>query len=1163
MTIAEDIYHAALSADVLLYMKEGQLAYRSVSGSVPEGLRRQVMDHKASIIEFLLMKEAAMASQPTSMASLTPADDRAGSPMSGAQQRVWFAHQQSEDGSLFNIQGCFAFDGVLDRTSFELAIRQLLVRHEVLRTSFVERGGGIDRSVQVLGETPLAVIDLSSLPENEQAKEVRSLIAADLKQPFDLSQGQLLRVMLLRLSHTRHVAVFNVHHIASDGWTVGLLIKELCSAYTAYVAGDSAEPTPARLQYADFATWQDGYLQGDVLDAGMSFWRSTLEGLPQLHSLPMDKQRPAKQTFRGERVRTLVEGPLRERVRQFCQQRRVTLFMFLDTALAVLLSMYGNENDVVVGTPVAGRTLAETESMVGLFINTVALRCLVDPTQSFDALLQQNKISILAALANQHVPFERVAEALGHRRSLSHSPVFQLWFVLQNNEDIRFSLPDCTVTEYTDVLPPAAKYELNLYAREAAGTIELDWIFNTDLFDESSIQYVASEFTQLLQSLVDAPEAACHAHAIFSGSAAGTEAGPLPAYVQQLVASDSALLDQIMTSMAAHEHRAAVITETGTYTYGELERLSRKYVAAIAATTSSARVGLLMDRGAHVVAVMLAALKLGRTYVPLDVGHPQARLRYMIEHSQCDLIICDPASRELASALSSNLEIIERPAAATPSIPMVGGRTSSAPAYILYTSGSTGHPKGVSQTCAGLGYHAGSYVHSLGITCEDRLLQLASYSFDASVLDTYGALLAGAALHLADIRMIGRDALLQMICDRGITIYHSTPSVFKFLFSDAPPGAAAAIRSVVLGGEPIDALTTQLFHKTFGAGCRLIGLYGATESSLTTLVEITREQLVAGKRPGLGQPVQGTQIRVQRADGSQARTFESGQIIIRSDHLAEGYWRAPELTTERFLPVHEHGVGRDYLTGDVGYLNPSGEVCLTGRLDFQVKLNGIRIELGEIECILQQLDDVEHAAAVICPGDSDAGDASLIACVVSSSVSVARDQADRVDRERSATAQLRSYLGRWLPDYMIPGRIVFMDRLPQTTSGKIDRRSLIQSLPPAARAVHIGPRDQLEHRLVELWQQVLQVDAMGIQDDFFLLGGQSLKAMRLLASIERTYGTTLSMKEFFDAPSIQTCADWIRRHGTPAGIVPLCLPSIEQALHDLEKTDEEVEEGMI
>lgn len=1163
MTIAEDIYQAALAADVLLYLKDGQLAYKSASGSVPEALRQQVMDHKADIVDFLLAEQATKEPLPGAMAPLTAAADRASAPMSGAQQRVWFAHQQSEDGSHFNIQGCFAFDGTIDLAGFERAISYLLQRHEVLRTTFTEHGGSIERRVQPLGAAPFSLIDLSSLSEAQQSDEVRSLIAADLKRQFDLSRDVLLRVMLLRLSPERHVAVFNMHHIASDGWTVGLLIKEFCSSYGVYAAGGVIDTAPASLQYADFASWQHAQLQGDVLDKGISFWRSALDGVPNVHGLPIDKPRPAKQTFLGEVHRSRVEGRLGEKIRQYCQERRVTLFMFLETALAVLFSMYGSENDIVVGTPVAGRTLPETEQMVGLFINTVVLRCRVEPTQSFDSLLHENKRTIIAALANQHVPFERVAEALGHRRSLSHSPIFQLWFVLQNNEDIRFALPGCTVTEYRDLPPPAAKYELNVYARETAGAIELDWVFNSDLFDEASIRYVAAEFVRLLECVVDAPEVACHAHAIFAAPVTGPEVAPLPAFVQTLIATDDSLLQHIMTSIAAHRGRPAVVTSDAVYTYGELDQLSERYMAAIAATPGSGRIGLLMERGPDVVAAMLAAMKLGRTYVPLDTGYPHARLSYMIQHSECDLIVCDAAGRELASAFSGHSQVIDGPAAAESRVASIATGGSLAPVYILYTSGSTGHPKGVFQTPAGLGYHAGSYAHALGLTDDDRLLQLASYNFDASVLDTYGSLLVGAAVHLADAKAMSRDSLLRLIDDRGITVYHSTPTVFKFLFSEAPRGSAAAIRCVVLGGEPIDALTTELFHRTFGAGCRLIGLYGATESSLTTLGEITPEQLGARKRPGLGQPIHGTRLRVQRPDGSPARIFEPGQIIIQSHHLAKGYWRAPELTAEKFLPASEQGGGRDYLTGDAGYLRPDGEVCFMGRLDFQVKLNGIRIELGEIESVLHQLDDVEHAATVVSHGENDAADATLVACVVSGSVSAAPDPTTRIEREKSATALLRAHLKQWLPDYMVPGRIVFMDRLPQTPSGKIDRRMLVQLLPATVHAAHMAPRDSLEHGLVELWRQVLGTDAVGVQDDFFLLGGHSLKAMRLLASIEHTYGTTLSMKDFFDAPTVEACAGWIRLHGTAALPEPTGMPSMEQVLRDLESTDEEVEEGLI
>lgn len=1142
MNRAEEIYQAALSANVLLYLKDGQLAYKAPPGGLPEALRERILQHKAEIAAFLLAEQASTAAHPAALPPLVRAADRTSLPVSRAQQRVWFAHQQSEDGSHFNIQGCFAFDGRLDYGCFERAIGHLLQRHEVLRTSFSERGGSLARVVQPVGAIPLSSVDLSSYAEDEQAGRVRALITADLEARFDLARDLLMRVKLLRLSPDRHVAIFNMHHIASDGWTAGLLIEEFCRTYAAYVAGDSVDESADTLQYADFAAWQDAYLQGDVLEKGLSYWKSALDGIPQVHSLPIDKQRPAKQTFQGELYRTRVERPLADGIRRYCQDRKTTLFMFLETALAVLLSQYGSQNDVVMGTPVAGRTLPESESAVGLFINTVVLRCQVDPAQSFDALLERNKSDILSAFANQHIPFELVSEQLGHRRSQSYSPVFQIWFVLQNNKEVRFTLPGCTVAAYTDLPPPAAKYELNLYATEVDGGIQLEWVFNSDVFDDRSIRYVAHEFMRLLQCLVDSPGTACHAHDLFAARAVCPAPAPVAPAVQRLVESESGLLERIRAHLDQYGHAPAVVTGEAGCTYGELDRLSDRYAAAIGRTGTTGRIGLLMGRGADVVAAMLAALKLHRAYVPLDAGYPQARLRYMLEHSQCDVIVCDTSSRELAMSLAGDIVVVDAPAAMGAQVAFSSEARPRSPAYILYTSGSTGQPKGIFQSHAGLAYHAGSYAHALGLSHEDRILQLASYSFDASVLDTYGALLAGASVHLADVKAITRESLLQLVDERGITVYHSTPTVFKYLFADAPARAAAQIRCVVLGGEPVDPLTTQIFRQVFGDGCQLIGLYGATESSLTTLGEVAPERIDARLCPGLGSPIEGTQVRVRRADGSPARVFEPGEIVIRSGHLAEGYWNAPELTAARFHAV-ERGE-REYATGDAGYLMPDGDIRFVGRLDFQVKLNGIRIELGEIESVLHQLHDVVQAAALISTGVDGEPDATLIACVVSRSVSAEQDPSTRTACEQHATAQVRSHLRKWLPDYMVPGRFVFMDRLPQTPSGKVDRRQLLGSLAPALRTGRVAPRDGLEQRLVDLWRQVLNVEAVGVDDDFFLLGGHSLKAMRLLAMIEQAFGAAIPIKVFFDKPSVEGCAERIRS-GSPSATHELGLVRVE------------------
>jgi len=541
-------------------------------------------------------------------------------------------------------------------------------------------------------------------------------------------------------------------------------------------------------------------------------------------------------------------------------------------------------------------------------------------------------------------------------------------------------------------------------------------------------------------------------------------------------------------------------------------------------------VGLLLNRGVDMVAAMLAALMSRKTYVPLDPDYPRARLHYMFEHAGCDVLITEDAHLGMARDIAGTAHIACGPASQATAFTTSSGieRAVDPFAYILYTSGSTGQPKGVYQTHSGLAYHAGSYACALGLCGDDRVLQLASYSFDASVLDTYGALVIGAALYLADVRVSSGDSILHLIDQAGITIYHSTPTVFKQLFSQATPGTAANVRMVVMGGEPVDRQTIKLFSRVFGTTCRLVGLYGATESSLTMLGDIPIDGS-DDAHPGLGYAIDGTEVFIRSPDGSQARVFETGEIAIRSGYLAGGYWRDAPLTEERFSR-DEDGI-RYYLTGDTGYRMPDGSIRFAGRRDFQVKLNGIRIELDEIEAALHELDDVvQVSVAIVIDGDGDHRRGRLVAYVVSVAVNAAAFQEDTVERQTSGV--YRERLSRWLPDYMLPSAFVFLPELPRSPSGKIDRKALRDIAIGARRDIEcVGPRSSMEASLCDIWQQVLERDRVGIRSEFFELGGDSLLATRLLNRVREAFSienADYSMREFFKEPTIEAMAERIR-----------------------------------
>ncbi|WP_394541492.1 amino acid adenylation domain-containing protein [Lysobacter enzymogenes] len=1114
--LARDIYDEALAADILLYLKEGALAYKAARG-IPDDLQRRIRENKQQILAYLHQVEARQARASSARRRPEALADRSRLPLSRAQRRVWFADKQSQDGGQFNIQGCFLFEGALDPQAFRQALRYLLDRHEVLRANFLEVDGELQQRICTDRETPLERIDLSEGGAGEEA--ARGIIEADLRRPFDLARGALLRVALLRLREDRHVAVFNMHHIVSDGWSVGILIEEFCRAYAACRNAESLDASPAALQYADLAAWQEARLRDGDLEADIAFCRSQLDGIPELHSLPTDKSRPAQQTFDGALCRSRVPQALAGRIEAFCLSRKLTLFMFLETAFGALLSLYGGERDVVIGTPVAGRDMAETESMVGLFVNTVVLRNAFDPESGFEQLLQANKARILAAFERQHVPLEELVARIGHPRSGSYSPLFQIWFVLQNNRKVDFALPDCRVSEYAAGAAPAAKFDLSLYAKPGDDGIELDWVFNPDLFDARTIQYVADEFVGLLTGILDRPDQPYTAHGAFAGRVPAREDFAAPA-LATTAQGDDGLLAAVRRNMAEAGDAVALVSEGEAWTYRDLAQLERRYRAILQRSGESGRIGLLFAKGPQIVAAMLAALALRRIYVNLDPNYPQARLAYMLDHSGCGLILADAAHAPLAQSIAGSRRVVCEIADDAGADDACVADADNDIAYLLYTSGSTGRPKGVAQSRLNLGYQAESYARALALSAQDRILQLASYSFDASVLDTYGGLFAGAAVHLADVGAVAAADLLASIRAQGITVYHSTPTVFNYLFAAATPDDTAGIRAVVLGGEAVGEHTLQIFRRAFAAKTRLFGLYGASEASLVALAEIGADAVDAGLRGDLGQCIAGTGMSVVRDDGSPCRTFETGQIVVRSRYVAKGYWDAPELTAERFRACPDGTV--EFHTGDIGYMTPQGRVRFAGRRDAQVKLNGIRVELGEVEAALRGLEEVSRAAAVV----RDAGTGGeLVAYVVSPSLHGA---ADRQAQESRLARQYRAGLRQWLPDYMIPAVFVFIEQMPATPSGKTDYRALPAVGESVRRDRFVAARDPFERRLCAIWESVLGRERIGVDDNFFSLGGDSLHGLRMLSLVREAFGVELSVREFFAQATVAEMAALLR-----------------------------------
>jgi amino acid adenylation domain-containing protein len=1045
-------------------------------------------------------------------------------PLSFAQERLWFLHRLEEGSAFYNVCTTQRFAGQLDVAALRRALGEIVRRHEILRTTFAVQGGAPVQIVHPPADFPLPVDDLAALPEADRDAAARSALHAEAGAPFDLERGPLFRARLLRLADDDHLLSLAVHHIASDAQTQSVLAAELSALHDAFHHGRPSPLAELPIQYADYAAWQRAWLRGDVLERQLAYWRQALAGAPTSLDLPADRARPPVQTYRGARVHFHLPAELSRSLADLARREGATLFMTVLAAFDVLLRRWSGQDDIVVGVPAMNRTRAETEGLIGCFLNALVIRAQLGEGDAFTAVLRRVREACLGAYAHQDLPFERLVQEIAPARDMSRSPLFQVSFTLQT---ATAPAPTASSPRRAPLAAPieTAKYDLTLFATETPRGLACSFEYATDLFDRATIERLAAQLAALLASITAAPSAPLR------------ELDLLPAAERALVTTtwnataasfprDATLASLVAAQAARTPDAVAVGFEGRTLTYAALDARANRLARVLRArgVGPGALVGIAVERSLGMVVGLLAIHKAGAAYVPLDPLYPRDRLAFMAEDAGLALLLTEPQLAGIVPAPPGGALHLDDPEVdAASADPLDAGSRADDRAYVIYTSGSTGKPKGVEIPIRAVVNFMASMAREPGITASDRLLAVTSLSFDIAGLEVWLPLLHGARVEIAS-RETAADgaALARRIAEAGITILQATPTTFRLLLDAGYRGDGAL--KVLVGGE---AVPRELVDQLLDRVGSVWNMYGPTETTIWSCVErLTKDAPVL-----IGRPIANTQVYVMTSAGGPLRAADlapigvPGELYIGGDGLARGYLARPDLTADRFVASPFAAGERLYRTGDLVRWRAQGSLEFLGRLDFQVKIRGFRIELGEIETVLAQAEGVRRA--VVMARDAAphvAGDKRLVAYLVPADPAAP-----------PALDALRQALRARLPDHMVPAAFVVMDAFPLTPAGKVDRRALPEPRDAGAQAAGgaVLPRDDQEARLAAIWRDVLGLAKVGVTDSFFDLGGHSMLAVRMLADVETAFGKKLPLVSLFENQTIESLARLLRRDQSP------------------------------
>ena len=1029
-------------------------------------------------------------------------------PLSFAQQRLWFLDQLEPNSAVYNIPDMQQFSGPLNLAALERSMSELIRRHESLRTTFQSIDG---EPVQVIAEAQprkIEVIDLSHLPQGEREAEAQRMARDEGEVPFDLSRGPLFRFRLVKLEEEEHLLLLTMHHIIADGWSLGVLGRELSALYQAFSMDQSSPLEELTIQYADFAVWQRQWLQGETLEKQLAYWREKLGGELPVLDLLTDRPRPPVQTYRGSAEERILSAEVTERLKQVSTENGATLFMTLLAAFNVVLWRYTRQQDILIGSPIANRNRTEIEGIIGFFVNTLVLRSTVNPEMSFREFLAQVRETTLGAYGHQDVPFERLVEELQPERTLNRPPLFQVMLTLQTWEEMHLDGLEMTSM---NTKREVTKFDLSLFLSETEIGLYSWGAYNTDLFDGSTIARLLKHFHTLLEEIAANPDARLSELSLMTTE----ERQQFEQWNQtQSEYERDKCVHQLVELQASRQPNAlAVVYGEKQISYGELNRRANRLAHYLRAhgVGLEIRVGVLMERSANWIVALLGILKAGGVYVPLDGSYPAGRLRFMVEDAEIRLLLTESGQPRIEASevvfLDQDWEWLESESAENPE----NVTQAEDLAYLMYTSGSTGQPKGV-----GVPHRAINRLvrntNYVKFDESDRVAQISNASFDAATFEIWGALLNGSRVVVLEKETaLSPKELKKQLVEHEISAMFLTTALFNQTALSRPE-IFASLKYMIFGGDTADP---RAVHRVLGEGRpeHLVNAYGPTENTTFTTWYDAQESDIGARMIPIGQPLSNTEVWVLDQQSRMVPVGVPGELCIGGDGLARGYIRRPELTAEKFVPhpYSRNAGARLYRTGDLVRYREDGNIEFLKRMDQQVKVRGFRVELGEIESTLNQYGAVVES--VVVDRKDSSGDIRLIAYFVPE------------DGVEPTSLELLTFLQEKLPSYMLPSAFMAIKEIPLTPNGKVDRRAL-----PAPEQIEvstagfIAPRTEMEQLVAEIWCEILGITQVGADSNFFDLGGHSLLATRVMNRIRERCGVELPLRVLFEFPTVVSLA---------------------------------------
>jgi aspartate racemase len=1109
MTTAE-LLSCLRQMDVKLSVTGDRIRFSAPPGAISPSLQTELAQRKPEILKFL--QEVAVVSSTGDTIQHLPRPVQI--PLSFSQQRLWFLNQLDPGLPTYNIPDAFHLSGTLNVDALSHALNEIMRRHEVLRTTFPEVQGQPFQEINPAEPVQLQIVDVSHLSGDERQAEISRLGREESRRAFDLARDPMLRAMLLKLNENEHILALTIHHIAADGWSLSLIKQELSALYNAFTSDASPALPKLPIQYADYALWQQKRMSGHAIQNGMEYWKKKLAGPLPVLELTGDFPRPMVQTYDGANQSLQLSLALTEKLKELSLSENATLFMTLVAAFKTLLHRYTGQDDILLGSPVAGRDRTETERLIGFFVNTIVMRTDVSGDPTFRELLRRVRETAVGAFAHQDTPFEKLAAELQTERSRNHTPLFQVAFSLQSGLQERFNLQGLRAQRFSFEYG-TAKFDLSLFMLETAQGLKAVFEYRTDLFKASTIDRMLGHFHALLGSIVENPTsrisklemltAAERRQILVDWNKTQTDY-PSGKSIQELFEDQAALTPESV----------ALVFNEQQITYLELNRRANRLAAFLKSRDVSRGgfVGLCMDRSIDLIVAILGILKAGGAYVPLDPTYPKERLLFIIENAQVKTIV---GQKKLLQELPEHDGAIdieqEWPAIARESDQNIGKISGpDDPAYVMYTSGSTGRPKGVTVPHRGVVRLVRNTNYASFEPSEVFLLG-APIAFDASTLEIWGPLLNGGKLIVPRPGPLALRDIADAIALHKVTTLWLTAGLFH-LMVDTRIEDLNYLRQLLAGGDVLSVAHVKrvLEH---APNCRMINCYGPTENTTFTTCHTVKAVERLDESVSIGRPINNTQLYILDKYLQPVPVGVPGEMYISGDGLALGYLNQPELTNEKFvtLSLPETGTLRAYRTGDrVRYL-PDGNIEFLGRIDFQVKIRGFRIEPEEIAATLNQHPAIGESVVLVYQKDTDKRlDAYFIP---KPGVSAATDE-------------LKRFLGEKLPAWMIPSTFTQMEAFPLNANGKIDR--------PALPVPVIGRRDTneplvlispLEAELIQIWESLLNTRPIGTRDDFFELGGHSLLAARMMAQVESLFSKKIPLSSLFASPTIEALAQTI------------------------------------